>query len=167
MAGSSRGERPGDGRGGPEDLSEFDHELRGVEQQVERRIDPGGIAIVVAATMLVLVVALALPWTGAAPGWEILAGSRTFGALPRLFTFTSLGFGLVVSALALASRWWALAWATAVGCGISVINGVWAIWSRQTGVLTGGTGPQVGMILAVAAVVVLTGCWVRIAGQRG
>src|SRR5262249_43933105 len=142
-------------------------ELEGVERRVERRIDPGGIAFGVTLAMLVLTATLILPWTGDAQGWEILAGSRTFGALPRLFTFTSLGFGLGVGALAVATRWWALAWLTAVGCGIAIVNGLWAIWSRQTGVLTGGTGPGVGMVVAVAAVIVLTACWVRIAGRRG
>jgi hypothetical protein len=151
----------------PEELTELNRELSGVERRVERRIDPGGIALGVTLAMLVLMVSLVLPWTGDAQGWEILAGSRTFGALPRLFTFTSLGFGLVVGSLALATRWWALALLTAVGCGISVVNGVWAIWSRQTGVLTGGTGPGVGMVLAAVAVIVLTACWVRIAGRRG
>ena len=151
----------------PEELSELNRELSGVERRVERRIDPGGIAFGVTLAMLVLMVSLVLPWTGDAQGWEILAGSRTFGALPRLFTFTSLGFGLVVGSLALATRWWALALLTAVGCGISVVNGVWAIWSRQTGVLTGGTGPAAGMVLAVVAVIVLTACWARIAGRRG
>lgn len=153
-------ERDGD------ELARLDQELAGVERRVERRIDPGGIAVVVTVAMLMLLVALILPWTGGAAGWEILAGTREFGALPRLFTFTSLGFGLVVSALALATRWWPLAWLTAVGCGISVINGLWAIWSRQTGVFSGGTGPSVGMIVALAAVVLLLACWVRIAGRR-
>ena len=151
----------------PEELSELNRELEGVERRVERRIDPGGIAFGVTVAMLVLMVSLVLPWTGNAQGWEILAGSRTFGALPRLFTFTSLGFGLVIGSLALATRWWALAWLAAVGCGISVVNGVWAIWSRQTGVLTGGTGPAVGMVLAELTAIVLTACWVRIAGRRG
>src|SRR4029079_10955613 len=120
----------------PEELSELNRELADVERRVERRIDPGGIAFGVTLAMLVLMVSLVLPWTGNAQGWEILAGSQTFGALPRLFTFTSLGFGLVIGSLALATRWWALAWLAAVGCGISVVNGMWAIWSRQTGVLT-------------------------------
>src|SRR2546430_9618511 len=129
----------------PEELTELNRELAGVERRVERRIDPGGIAFGVTLAMLVLMATLWRPWTGDALGWEILAGSRTFGALPRLFTFTSLGFGLVVGSLALATRWWALAWLTAVGCGIAVVNGLWSIWARQTGVLTGGTGPGVGM----------------------
>ena len=87
----------------PEELSELNRELADVERRVERRIDPGGIAFGVTLAMLVLIVTLILPWTGDAQGWEILAGSRTFGALPRLFTFTSLGFGLVASSLALAT----------------------------------------------------------------
>jgi hypothetical protein len=162
----------GDGANGierevPKELRELNDELQGVERRVERRIDPGGLALGITGAMLVLMFSLVLPWTGNAQGWEILAGTRTFGALPLLFTYTSLGFGLVGSSLALALRWWALAWATAVGCGISVINGLWAIWSRQTGVLTGGTGPSIGMVLSVGAVIVLTALWVRVAGRRG
>jgi len=150
----------------PEDLDALNREFAKVVRRVERRIDPGPTAVVVAVAMLALIGALLLPWTGSALGWEILAGVRSFGALPRLFAFTSLTFGLVVSSLALATRWWALAWLTAVGCGIAVINGLWAIWSRQTGVLTGGTGPAVGMVLAVVAVVVLAACWARTAARR-
>ena len=70
----------GDGeREVPEELSELNRELAGVERRVERRIDPGGIAFGVTLAMLVLMVTLVLPWTGDALGWEILAGSRTFG----------------------------------------------------------------------------------------
>ena len=76
-----------------------------------------------------------------------------------------------------ASGWWsprspwpragaALAWLAAVGCGFSVVTGVWAIWSRQVGVPAGGTGPGFGMVLAVLAVLVLAVCWVRIAMRR-
>lgn len=151
----------------PKELVALDEELTGVERQVERRIDPGRTAVTVTVASLVLIVALVLPWIDGVQGWQILAGDMTYGVLPRLFTFTSLGFGLVISAFALATRWWALAWLAAVGCGISVINGVWAIWSRQTGVLDGGSGPGVGMILAVLAVIVLAGSWVRIAFRRG
>lgn len=150
----------------PDELAALDRELAGVARRVERRIDPGPTALPVAVFMLALIVGLVLPWTGTALGWQILAGSEVFGPLPRLFTFTSLGFGLVASAFALATRWWGLAWVCAAGCGFSVINGVWAIWSRQTGVPTGGTGPGIGMILAAAAVLALAVCWVRIALRR-
>jgi hypothetical protein len=151
----------------PEELSRLDRELAGVSRRVEQRIDPGATAFKVSIAMLVLIVALVLPWTGSALGWEVLAGIKVFGLLPRLFAFTSLGFGLVVSSLALATRWWGLAWLAAAGCGFSVINGVWAIWSRQTGVLACGTGPGIGMILAVLAMIALAACWVRIAIRRG
>jgi hypothetical protein len=150
----------------PKELVALDRELAGVTRRVERRTDPGSTALIVSIAMLALIVMLLLPWTGSAKGWEILAGVQNFGVLPRLFTFTSLGFGLVVSTLALATRWWGLAWLAAVGCGFSVVNGVWAIWSRQTGVPHGGTGPAVGLILAVIVMISLATCWVRIALRR-
>lgn len=153
-------------RGIPDELAELDAELAGVQRRVERRTDPGPTALPVAVAMFALVIALVLPWTGSALGWQILAGAEFFGPLPRLFTFTALGFGLVGSSLALATRWWGLAWVCAAGCGFSVINGVWAVWSRQTGVPTGGTGPAIGMVLALLAVVVLAACWTRIALRR-
>jgi hypothetical protein len=150
----------------PDELVQHDRELRGVTKRVEQRIDPGTTAFTVSVAMLVLMVSLVLPWTGSAPGWEILAGIQTFGLLPRLFTFTSLGFGLVVGSLALATRWWGLAWLAAAGSGVSVITGVWAIWSRQTGVLSGGTGPGFGLILALLTMLFLMACWARIAFRR-
>lgn len=150
----------------PEELAQHDRELKGVAERVEQRIDPGTTAFTVSIAMLVLMVSLVLPWTGSAAGWEILAGIQTFGLLPRLFTFTSLGFGLVVGSLALATRWWGLAWLAAAGSAVSVITGVWAIWSRQTGVLTGGTGPGIGLILAVLTMIFLVACWARIAFRR-
>ena len=150
----------------PSELTQLDRELKGVTRRVEQRIDPGRTAMTVSIAMLVLIGSLFLPWTGSALGWEVLSGVEVFGLLPRLFSFTSLGFGLVVSALALATRWWGLAWLAAAGCGISIITGIWAIWSRQTGVLSGGTGPGIGLVLAVLSMIVLVGCWVRIAFRR-
>jgi hypothetical protein len=150
----------------PKELVALDRELAGVTRRVERRTDPGSTALIVSIAMLALIVMLLLPWTGSAKGWEILAGVQNFGVLPRLFTFTSLGFGLVVSALALATRRWGLAWLAAWGCGFSVVHGVWAIWSRQVGVPTGGTGPGIGMILTVLAMLTLAVCWVRISLRR-
>jgi hypothetical protein len=151
----------------PEELAALDKELAGVTRRVEYRTDPTPrAALVVTIAMLALVGALLLPWTGPALGWQVLAGLTPIGPLPRLFTFTSLGFGLVVSALALGTRWWGLAWLAAFGCGFSVVHGVWAIWSRQVGVPNGGTGPGLGMILAVLAMLVLAVSWVRIALRR-
>ena len=151
----------------PDDLAAVEAELAAAERRVLRRVEPGATALPVAAAVLVVVGALMLPWTGGVPGWRILAGAADFGALPRLFTATAVGFGVLGSTLTLATRQWALAFVCAVGCGISVVNGVWAIWSRQVNVPNGGSGPGIGLVAAVLAMVVLTACWVRITGRRG
>jgi hypothetical protein len=145
---------------------ELEKELVEVTKAFERRTDPGTNALFVSVAMLLLVGAQLLPWVGAAPGWHLLAGIESAGPLPRLFTFTSLGFGLVVSAAALSTRSWLLAWICAAGCGISVINGVWSTWTRQVVVPMGGAGPGIGMILALVAMVLLAANWAIIALRR-
>lgn len=151
----------------PDDLASLEAELAEVERTVVRRIDPGTTALPVTVAVLLLLGALMLPWTGGVPGWQVLAGVADFGALPRLFTFTSVGFGVLGSAVALGTQLWAASFVCAVGSGFSVLNGVWAIWSRQVNVPHGGSGPGIGLVLAVLAMVVLTACWVRIAARRG
>jgi hypothetical protein len=150
----------------PDELAALDEELTRPARRGERRIDPGATAVVVSVGMLGLIVGLVLPWTGPTLGWQVLAGVVSLGVLPPLFAFTSLGFGLVVSALALATRWWGLAWLAAIGCGFSVVTGIWAIWSRQVAVTAGATGPGIGLVVAVVSVLVLAVSWVRIAGRR-
>jgi hypothetical protein len=145
---------------------EFEAELIRAGLRPDRRVDPGPAGLVITIAMLALIVGLMLPWTGSVLGWEILAGLASLGLLPTLFVGTSLGFGLLCSALALSTRWWGLAWLAAVGCGISVVTGVWAIWSRQVAVVAGATGPGIGMVLTVVAVVVLAGSWARLAMRR-
>jgi hypothetical protein len=151
----------------PDELAALEAELAEAERRVVRRVDPGPTALPVAVGVLAVLVSLMLPWTGGVPGWEILAGIANFGLLPRLFTATAVLFGVVGSAVALAGRHWGAAWTCAVGCGFSVVNGVWAIWSRQVNVPFGGTGPGIGLVIAVVAMVVLTASWVKIAGRRG
>jgi hypothetical protein len=150
----------------PEELAELEAEVADVPSRVERRIDPGTTAVGVSVGVLLVIVSLVLPWTGSVPGWEVLAGSEWIGPLPRLFTFVAVGIGVLGSTLALSLRWWALGWVCAVGSGIGVVTGVWAIWSRQTMVFQGGTGPGFGLVLAVLAMVLLVACWARIAGRR-
>jgi hypothetical protein len=150
----------------PEELTELDAELSGVRKAAERRIDPGATALGVTVGVLVLLGSLVLPWTGDVQGWAVLAGTEWIGPLPRLFAYVSLGVGVVLSTLTLTVRWWFLAWACAAGSGISLITGLWALWSRQTTVLRGGTGSGIGLILAELAVLVLVVSWVRIAGRR-
>jgi hypothetical protein len=150
----------------PDELAELEAQVADVPGRVERQIDPGSTAIGVSVGVLLVIVALVLPWTGAVPGWEVLAGSEWIGPLPRLFSFVAVVIGVLGSALALSTRWWALGWVCAVGSGIGVVTGVWAIWSRQTVVPEGGTGPGIGLVLAVLAMVLLVACWARIVGRR-
>ncbi len=153
--------------GSPDDIAALEAELAEAERSVVRRVDPGSTALPVAIGVLLVLVSLMLPWTGGVAGWEILAGVANLGLLPRLFTCTAVLFGVLGSAVALAGRYWAAAWTCAVGCGFSVVNGVWAIWSRQVNVPHGGSGPGIGLVLAVFAMVVLTACWVRVTARRG
>ncbi|GAA1858493.1 hypothetical protein GCM10009836_43410 [Pseudonocardia ailaonensis] len=147
-------------------LAALQTEIEGVARRVERRIDPGVAALVAAIGTLAVVASLLLPWVGGATGWQLLVGAQAAGPLPRLFTFTLTAFGLVVSALALTTRVWALAWLAAVGSGISLVNGVWAIWSRQIGVPEGVAGPGPGLVIGVLGAALLTFTWARIALQR-
>jgi hypothetical protein len=160
----SGNDRPGNGV--PDELARLESELSDVERAVQRRVDPGPTALGVSVGVVLLLVALVLPWTGSVQGWTVLAGTEWIGPLPRLFSYVAVGIGVLGSALALALRWWALAWVCAVGSGIGVVTAVWAIWSRQTVVPEGGTGPEIGLVIAAIAMVVLTVSWVRIAVRR-
>jgi hypothetical protein len=145
-------------------LDRLDKELSGY--RAWPRVEPSPVsAMAVAIGVLVLLLAYALPWTGSTSGWDVLFGGGELGVLPRLFTITSLLFGVLGSATALMTRLWAVGWACALGGGFSVVNGLWAIWSRQTAP-SGAPGPGIGLVLAVFAMAVLTLMWVRIAWSR-
>ncbi|MGE3286719.1 MAG: hypothetical protein AB7J32_11550 [Pseudonocardia sp.] len=149
-----------------DDLTAFEAEVADVERTVQRRVEPGAAAAGVVVGILMLLASLMLPWTGTTRGGEILLGFADLGVLPPFFARVVVGFGVLGSVLALLTHRWALAWACAVGCGFSIVAGVWAIWSRQVTVLHGGEGPGFGLVLAVLGAVVLTYSWVRIALRR-
>ncbi|HEY3955602.1 MAG TPA: hypothetical protein VGM53_19710, partial [Streptosporangiaceae bacterium] len=128
-----------------DELTDLEREVSGLDTRWPR-VEYGPSVMVVAVGVLVLLGAIALPWAPGTGGWVVLLGASHLGALPRLFTITALLFGVVVSALALMTRLWAIAWLGALGCGFSVVNGLWAVWSRQTSPT--GSGPGIGMILA-------------------
>lgn len=151
----------------PESLAKLDKELSGIRSWP--RVDPGLTAVVVAVAVLLLLGAIALPWVGTTSGWSMLITGGPhmpgFRGLPRLFAGTAVFFGVLGSAAALVTRLWALGWACALGCGFSVVNGLWAIWSRQTAP-AGTPGPGVGLILTLLAMILLSGLWVRVAWTR-
>ncbi len=150
-----------------DDLDRLDAELSG--RRSWPRIDPGLGAVVAAVGVLGLLGAVALPWIGPTSGWELLISlgdpAPGVGLLPRLFAVTAVLVGVVGSAAALLTRLWALSWACALGCGFSVVTGVWAVWSRQTAP-AGAPGPGLGVVLALLVTMVLTVVWVRIAWSR-
>ncbi|MBM4569035.1 hypothetical protein GS489_00565 [Rhodococcus hoagii] len=135
-------------------------------------MNPGARAVVVAAAILVLVLSLALPHTGAANGWKVLAGAEEATAeaiaLPsRIFAILVATFGVVVSMLALVTRRWAIAWAALAGCALSSVFGMLAVWSRQTlapGTDVAGVGP--GLIVGWLSVIFLTFHWLRVVWSR-
>lgn len=142
----------------PETRAEIDRAGRAAT----RRIDPGARAMLIAVAVVAAVASLLLPWVAGAPGWRVLAAGAA-GPLPSLFSITLTLFAIVVSAAGLLTRFWVLAWLAAFGCGISSVNGIWAIWSQQTGA---GGGPGFGLVLGVLAVVLLTFVWAGAALSR-
>lgn len=145
----------------------FREQLSKSERDLLRKIDPGARALVISGLMLVLVLSSILPWVGDASGWQILVGqadpSLDVGFLPRLFVINSTVVGVLIGALALATRRWAVAWVAAMASVIVSFEGVIAIWSRQT---TPQAGPSFGLVLAVLCIVVLTAQWLRIVWSR-
>jgi hypothetical protein len=151
----------------PDGTAALRAEIDAVERSALRRVDPGIRAAVISGAIMVLLLAITLPWVGDASGWAVLSGTTNpvdqVGVLPRMFGGVALGLGVGLSVLALVTRRWGVVWASALGCTYCVLDGVWAIWSRQT---MHGPGPGVGLVLAVLAVAVLAAQWLRLALSR-
>lgn len=151
----------------PEGLAGLRAEIDAVERAALRRVDPGSRAVVISSAIMVLLLAVTLPWVGQASGWDVLVGTVNpndrIGLLPRMFGGVALVSGVGLSGLALVTRRWGLAWASALGCTYCVLDGVWAIWSRQT---AHGAGPGIGLVLAVLAMAVLAVQWLKLALSR-
>lgn len=150
-----------------EDGAEFRRELSKAERDVLRKIDPGARALFIGSTIVVLVLCWVLPWIGGASGWQVLVGGADpaldVGVLPRLFAVNSTIAGVLLGALALATRRWAVAWVAAMACVVVSFEGVIAIWSRQT---APQAGPSLGLVLAVICVFALAIQWLRIVWSR-
>jgi hypothetical protein len=153
----------------PEGIAALRAEIDAVERSALRRVDLGAGAVVISGAIMVLLLAITLPWVGDASGWDVLRGTTNpldrVGLLPRLFGIVALVAGVGLSVLALLTRRWGLVWISALGCAYCALDGVWAIWSRQT-VPDPGPGPGPGMVLAVLAVLVLAAQWLRLALSR-
>lgn len=144
---------------------EFRDEIDEVGRRAARTIELGGRAMVISVAVFVLLVGLVLPWMDGVSGLGVLVGQVTGKAsmVPRLFAVTSVLFGVVASVLTLTTRRWAFAWVGAAGGWFASVDGLLAIWSRQSS----GSSPGIGLILAVVAVVVIAFQWMRTAASRG
>ncbi len=146
---------------------EFRAQLSRTERDIARRIDPGRRALVIVGVMLVLMATSVIPWIGGATGWQVLTGDTApalqVDLLPRLFAINATAAGVGLGALALTTRRWAIAFLAAIACSVVSVEGVVAIWARQT---VPAAGPAIGLILAVVAMFVLASQWLRIAWSR-
>lgn len=151
----------------PDELAALRAEIDEVEQRVTRHVEPGRWVLVIAGASFVLLVAAALPWVDGHSGWQVLLGQvdqpGRIGLLPRLFSFSSLLFGVALSAVTVFVRRWELVWLCSFGCAFSVVHSIWAVWSRQT---SGDSGPGFGMVLALLTILVLAVQWLRVAFSR-
>jgi hypothetical protein len=153
-------------------MTDVDHlrdEIDEVERKAIRTVDLGSRAIVISAAVMVLLVGLLLPWLPSgrgdwANGWQVLLGQveGRAGVVPRLFAGTAAGFGVLASMIALITRRWGMTWICALGGWFASVDGVLAIWSRQS---TEGS-PGIGLIIAEVAMVVIAVCWFRTAWSR-
>jgi len=151
-------------------FDEFKGDIEAAERRVAREIDPGARALVLAIAVFVLLLSFVLPHTGAAKGWDVLAGDDTAISegisLPsRVFVWFALVFSVGFSMLALLTRRWAVAWIALAGSTIASFMGLLAVWSRQTAVAP-HPGPGIGLIIAWIAVIVLTFHWARVVWAR-
>lgn len=154
------------------DLAGLREEIDRVERDVRRRdarsVELGGRAVLIAVAVFVLIVGEILPWMSGATGFDVLLGTGSGDAVgkasmvPRLFAATSLAFGVLASAVALITRLWVFAWVCALGGWFASVDGVLAIWSRQSS--HGDLG--VGLVIAWVAMVVIAVQWFRTAWSR-
>jgi len=148
---------------------EFGDDLEAAERRVAGEFDPGARALVVAVLVFLLVGTFILPHTGAANGWEVLAGGADAAAervgLPsRIFVWLTLVFAVGTSMLALLTRRWAVAWLALAGTTVAGAAGMFAVWSRQT--VGDAAGPGIGLVLAWLLVLVLIFQWARLVWTR-
>jgi hypothetical protein len=139
---------------------------------LNRRIDPGMRAMVIAVCVLLLAIASILPWVSGVAGWQVLfeqgAGSDgKVDILPRLFAIGVFVFGFLGSAVSLGLRPWSVAWLATLGCGMFTVLGLVSIWSQQTTTShQAGPGPGAGLIISVLVMVVLAVTWARVVWSR-
>jgi hypothetical protein len=152
------------------DFEAFKNDIDAAERRVAREIEPGARALVVAILIFVLLASFLLPHAGDARGFDALIGGpaaakAAIGMPSRVFTWITLVFSVGFSTLALLTSRWALAWVALAGSAVASVEGMFAVWSRQTAG-AGHPGPGIGLIVAWIAVILLTFHWARVVWRR-
>ncbi|QBJ95255.1 hypothetical protein ERC79_04265 [Rhodococcus sp. ABRD24] len=151
-----------------EDLSLLRRELSAIEERVAREVDPRGRGPVIGCAVMILVVALAAPQVDGLRAWQLLAGGHhEVAALSRLFTWFVVVFGIGVSAIAVLSRRWVVAWVAMAGVTVGSALGLLAYWSQhsvRSGAHTGSIG--YGLLVEWAAMAVLAVLWIPVVAGR-
>lgn len=139
-------------------------EIDEVGRRASRTVELGGRAVMVSVAVFVLLIGLVLPWMNGSSGLEVLIGAETGKAsmVPRLFAATAVLFGVLASVATLTTRRWVFAWVGAAGGWFATVDGMLAIWSRQSS----GNSPGIGLIIAVVAMVAIAILWFRTAASR-
>ena len=153
-----------------DDFEAFKEDIDAAEQRVAREIEPGARALVVAVLVFIVLLSFVLPHAGHARGFDALIGGPVAAqaaiALPsRVFTWLALVFSVGFSMLALLTRRWTLAWIALAGSAVASVEGMFAVWSRQTAG-AGHPGPGIGLVVAWIAVILLTFHWARVVWSR-
>lgn len=148
------------------ELSQLAADVDQVVSKAARTVEFGRRGFVLSVLVFVLLVALLLPWVGSHIGFQVLAGKG--GAIPQLFATTSTLFGVLASMLALLTRRWWVTWVCAMGGWFASVDGLLAVWSQQSSTANNapGSGPGIGLVLALITMIVLAGNWMRTAWSR-
>ncbi|WFR74118.1 hypothetical protein P9209_12410 [Prescottella defluvii] len=150
-----------------EDLSLLRRELAMIEERVAREVDPRGRGPFIAATVMILLIALAAPQVDGLRAWQVLAGGHhEVASLARLFTWFVVVFGIGVSALAAWTRRWVLAWVAMAGVTVGTVLGLLTYWSQHSvrGVHAGSIG--YGLLVEWAAMALLAVLWIPVVAGR-
>lgn len=148
------------------DVDRLTEDVDAIGRKVARTVELGRRGFVISLLVFVLVVGQVLPWVGDRVGWQVLFGQG--GPLPQLFAVTSTVIGVLCSVLALGTRRWWLTWVCAMGGWFSSVDGLLAVWSQQSSGANNavGGGPGIGMVVALVAIILLAGNWMRSAFSR-
>lgn len=150
-----------------DDLSLLRRELAMIEERVAREVDPRGRGPFIAATVMILLIALAAPQVDGLRAWQVLAGGHhEVASLARLFTWFVVVFGIGVSALAAWTRRWVFAWVAMAGVTVGTVLGLLTYWSQHSvrGVHAGSIG--YGLLVEWAAMALLAALWIPVVAGR-